>query len=157
VQKHLCDGGSACSAGAVLLRLLEQDGILIQLHLQLALLLLTQVSHVDPNPPLEWGRDGLLSINGFFEDLTWGLVLMAIHSYNRLNHIDKIAHTFGQLGCRLPSLLIPLLIQSGLVNLWCHEHLLPGSSSVGSPSYLLGCFSLDLDVLVKTSSTSVPG
>jgi len=132
---------------AVLLGLLEQDGILIQLCLQLTFLLFTEVGCVDPHPPLEWVRDGFLGIDGFLEDLSWGLVLMAIRPYNRLNHVDEIAHTFGRLGCGQPSLLIPLLIQSGLVNLWCHECLVPGSSSVGPPSHLLGCFSLDLDVL----------
>ena len=95
---------------AVLLGLLEQDGILVQLHLQLAFLLLTEISCVDPHPPLEWGCDGLLSINDFLEDLFWGLVPMAVHPYNKLNHINEVAHTFGQSGCGPPPLLILLLI-----------------------------------------------
>ena len=132
---------------AVLLGLLEQDGILVQLRLQLAFLLLTEVGRVNPHPPLEWGRDDFLSIDGFFEDLSWGLVLMAVCPYNRLNHIDEIAHTFGGLGCGPPPLFIPLLNQSSLVNLWGHVRLVSGSSGVGPPSHLLDCFFLNLDVL----------
>src|ERR1700722_3684031 len=110
---------------AVLLGLLEQDGVLVQLRLQFTLLLLAEVGRVDSHPPFEWGCDSLLSINGFLEDLSWGLVLVAVCSCNRLNHVDKVTHIFGWLGCRLPPLLVPLLIQSSLVDLWCHEGLIP--------------------------------
>ena len=122
---------------AVLLGFLEQDGVLVQLRLELALLLLAEVGCVDSHPPLEWGRDGLLCIDGLLEDLPWGLVFVAVRPYNRLHHVDKVTRAFGRFGCGPPPLLVPLLIQSGLVNLWCHEGLIPGSSSMCPPSHLL--------------------